>query len=110
MISDWKNAVEEVNREYTSPRDCLYCVYTMLISFAREHRDLFEDSDAEAIFHSVSSQRHRLLRDQVAQIISPSLDPDDAFLSEFIAESLLTWTMAGKSFDEIYRIIEKTIK
>ena len=33
----------------------------------------------------------------------------DAFTAEFIAESMLTWTMAGKSFEEIYSILNKLL-
>ena len=42
---------------------------------------------------------------QLAQSITKFCASD--FTAEFIIEALLTWTMAQKSFDEIYGIIEK---
>ena len=33
----------------------------------------------------------------------------DDFTAEFIAEALLTWTVAGRSFEEIDALIEKII-
>jgi hypothetical protein len=32
---------------------------------------------------------------------------EDDFTADFLAEALLTWTMAGKAFDEIYNLMEK---
>jgi len=32
------------------------------------------------------------------------------FEAEFVAEALLTWTVAGEGFDEIYEVIQKILK
>lgn len=112
MADDWFRCVESLKKEYATPRERLSDIYEMLVDFARDHKVLFADSDAEAVFHSVSSQRHKLLRDQIANLVRPACREaqNGDFLTEFIAEALLTWTMAGKSFDEIYQMIEKLLK
>ena len=112
MEEDWSRSLEKIKKEYTSPRERLSDIYEMLVDFARAHKVLFTDSDAEAVFHSVSSQRHKLLRDQIADFVRPACREaqEGDFLAEFIAEALLTWTMAGKPFDEIYKMIEKLLK
>ena len=51
------------------------------------------------------SRYHGMLRMQLAQPLEKFCK--SGFAAEFIAEALLTWTMAGKSFDEIYGMIEK---
>ena len=48
---------------------------------------------------------HGMLRNQLAVPLRRFCDSD--FASEFIAEALLVWTMAGKTYDEIYGMIGK---
>ena len=50
-------------------------------------------------------QYHALLRSQLASFLRRFVE--GGFAAEFIAESLLTWTMAGRNFDEIYDVIAK---
>ena len=45
-----------------------------------------------------------LLRKQLADPLEKFCK--DAFTAEFVAEAVLTWTMAGKSFDELYRVLK----
>jgi hypothetical protein len=46
----------------------------------------------------------------VRPICEKSSVKDKDFLAEWIAESLLAWTVAGKSFDKQYDIIKQIIK
>ena len=39
----------------------------------------------------------------------PGVTGNERKAAEFIAEALLTWTMAGKDFDEIFSIIQRII-
>lgn len=112
MADDWAKSIGKLKSEYDTPRARLEDIYNMLIDFARSHHSLFKDSNAEAVFHSVSSTHHKMLREQLAELVFPVCDgaEDEDFLSEFVSESLLTWTMAGKPFDEIYKLIEKLLK
>ena len=48
---------------------------------------------------------HSLLRSQLSSPLRKFCSSD--FGADFIAESLLIWTMDGKDFDEIYGIVEK---
>ena len=113
MAEDWLKGVDEI-RSYSAnePRELLLSVYNMLSRFIEAHRMLFSDSDATKVFYTVFAERHKMLRDQIADLILPIYRnvADPEFRSQFVAEALLTWTTAGKSFDEIYSIIEKLIK
>jgi L-fuculose-phosphate aldolase len=57
---------------------------------------------------------HEISRDQLAKLIIPICEQssisDKEFLSEYIAESLLTWTVAGVAFEKQYAIVCKIIK
>ena len=44
-----------------------------------------------------------------APSISEISERGESVEAEFIAESLLTWSMAGKPFDEVYGMLEKLL-
>lgn len=115
MAEDWKaciaaNACQAENE----PEAVLKSVYQILQDFMEKYRMLFCDSDAAKVFAAVFAERHKQLRGQIAEMILPickrSSVPDQEFLAEYIAESLLTWTVAGESFERQYAIIGKLIK
>ena len=113
MADDWQKGVDEIRScSSNEPRELLLSVYNMLSKFIEAHRMLFLDSDATKVFYTVFAERHKMLRDQIADLILPVCEngTDPEFRSQFVAEALLTWTTAGKSFDEIYSVIEKLIK
>ena len=110
MAEDWKACLKEMEE---GPRDdargFIFNIYSSLCTYSEKHSALFSDADAAKVFSAVFSRRHKQLRDQIAELILPICGADD-FLSRFIAESLICWTMAGEKFDDIYRVIEKLIK
>jgi hypothetical protein len=51
------------------------------------------------------------LRGQISEIVAPLCHAENGeFTAEFVAESLLTWTVAGKDFDSIFNILKKILK
>ena len=109
MLDDWKVCCGEIKTVADSSRDpetVLRCVYDQLIRFAREHRRVITDQAAVQSFQASFFHQHSILREQIAELLSGCL-PEDAFLREFVAEALLSWTMSGKTFDEIMPIIKK---
>lgn len=108
MLTDWNScvaAIEAVSEQAGSPRPVMQCIYDQLLAYAGRHRAIFRDEAAAASFCGAFSQYHALLRGQLAAPLRKFCGSD--FSSEFIAESLLTWTMAGKSFDEICGMTDK---
>ena len=108
LLVDWKECVDTITRTAktaTDPKPVLQCVYQQLVSFADRHQAIFRDEAAVADFSGSFSQYHDRLRSQLASPLRKFCDSD--FTAQFIAESLLTWSMAGKSFDEIYEILKK---
>ena len=108
LLEDWKQciaAIAAVSADSDSPRPVTLCIFDQLVAFSRRHQALFRDEAAAASFSGSFSRYHGLLRAQLAAPLRKFCGSD--FASEFIAEALLTWTMAGKSFDEIYGMIEK---
>lgn len=108
MVDDWQECLAKMKCESTENAERFFhCIYSSLLEFAEKHSSLFRDTDAAKVFAIAFSERHKLLRYQLAEIILPICNrSNNRFLAEFIAESFLTWTMADKSFEEIYSIIQ----
>ena len=106
VLSDWMECLEKMRTQISpDPRITLASVYNGLCEFIHRNKALFEDADAIKSFNSSHLSRHALLRGQIASMIYPVCNKtadDRAFLSEFIAESLLSWTLEGRDFDQIY--------
>ena len=108
MLEDWQKCVTAINAVSTysqTPENVVRCICDQLIEFAKLHESVFRDEAAATAFAGSFSSYHVLLRAQLAQPLRKFCGSD--FPAEFIAEALLTWTMAGKSFDDIYGMIEK---
>ena len=108
LLSDWNGCVaviQAVSQYSDSPLPVVRCIHDQLCRYAQRHQAIFRDEAAAAGFAGSFSRYHGLLRSQLAAPLRRFCATD--FASEFIAESLLTWTMAGKTFDEIYGMIGK---
>ena len=110
MLSDWNQCIAAIHAVSTysdSPAPVIRCIHDQLCQFAGRHQLIFRDETAAASFAGSFSRYHALLRSQLAAPVRKFCSGD--FASEFIAEALLTWTMAGKTFDEIYGMIDKLL-
>ena len=112
VAEDWMECVKSIEAQPRENRRAyLAFIYVSLRRFSDKHRSLFSDSDAAKVFNTVFSDRHKLLRSQLAELILPiCMGEDREFLSEYVAEALLTWTMAGVGFDRIYSLLPNDIK
>lgn len=108
MLSDWKQSMviaEAVSAYAESPRVVVLCLYDQLQLFVQRNQAILRDEAAAAGFTGSFSKYHSLLRSQLANPLRKFCQQD--FQAEFIAEGLLTWTTAGKEFDDIYGMIGK---
>ena len=108
LLDDWNNcvtAIDAVSRYSDSPAPVVRCIYDQLSAYALRHQVIFRDEAAYSSFAASFGRYHTMLRGQLSAPLRKFCDSD--FASDFIAESLLAWTMAGKTFDEIYGILGK---
>jgi AcrR family transcriptional regulator len=108
LLKDWTaciSAIGQVADLAETPQPVLACIYRQLVEFAERHQGIFRDEAATAGFAGSFSQYHNVLRSQLAAPLQKFCN--DTFTAQFVAESLLTWTMSGKSFNEIYEIVKK---
>lgn len=108
LLEDWKScvtAIESAASHAQSPQPVVVCICDQLRGFACRHKAIFRDKAAATSFADSFSRYHGILRDQLATPLRQFCDSD--FTAQFIAESLLVWTMAGKPADALYEIVEK---
>lgn len=112
MLEDWQACLAHIAAlPVGDPETFLQYIYEALLSFAQRHTALFQDIEAAKVFAGVFTQRHKQLRAQLADVIQPHLPAadDTAFLAEFAAESLLSWTMEGENYARLAPILRKII-
>lgn len=108
LLSDWNRCVFAINAVSTysdAPTPVVKCIHDQLCQFASRHQAIFRDEAAASAFAGSFSRYHALLRSQLAAPLRKFCESD--LMAEFIAEALLTWTMADKDFQEIYGMIRK---
>ena len=108
MLEDWDSCIAAVQAAGTGtsgPEPVLRCAYEQLRVYVQRHQAVLMDDTAAASFGGSFSRYHKILRSQLAKPLEKFCP--DMFWREFIAEAMLTWTLAGKDFDEIYGVIRK---
>ncbi|MBQ7343764.1 MAG: TetR/AcrR family transcriptional regulator [Clostridia bacterium] len=114
MLEDWQRALAKMRSvDGGKAEEIFLAVYDSLRGFITSYKTLFSDPEAAKSFGATHTDYHRILRRQIADIVLPVLSKtaeNGEFAAEFIAESLLTWTMEGKAFGDIYSILESIIK
>jgi AcrR family transcriptional regulator len=124
MLEDWQQCLQRIkagcySRDtdessaglsvYEAADHALRCIYDELKTFMEQHVTLFQDESAGVSFNTSLPQRHGQLRSQIAEpLLSVCAEQDKAepgFLAEFVAESMLTWTLSGRKYEEISSIL-----
>lgn len=108
MLEDWQQCVKAVHaagEQYDQPTPVIRAIYDQLQLFTAKYSGLFHDAAAVTGFAGSFGKYHGVLRAQLAHPLRRFCTDD--FTAQFIAESLLTWTMAGEDFDTIHNLIVK---
>lgn len=111
MLEDWRAEFEPFYEEETlDAKQRVREIYEALQQYVQKYGALFLDRDARKVFAIVSWDKHLLLRKDLAATLLPlcqrsALD-NKTFLAEFLAESLLTWGIEGKAFEDVFAIIQ----
>ena len=108
LLREWNvclNAIQEISNSSESPEDVLRCIHSQLWDYFRRHRMIFQDRDAAPAYAASMGRYHSMLRSQIASPLRKFCSSD--FSAEFIAEAMLTWTVGGKAFSDIYGMIRK---
>lgn len=111
VLEDWLRALGKMNECKLQGVDKLQFIYACLQEFLKNYEALFSDSNAKKSYVSSLVVWRKPLRDQLAQAILPVCNGGkDVFLSEFIAEALLRWSVEAQPFEMLAPILKKVIK
>lgn len=108
LLADWKKCMDTLTAcasQSQSAEPVLRTMYDMLRRFLDDHNAIFRDEAAASAFPGSFSRYHSFLRSQLAATVRPFCRDD--FMADFVTESMLVWTVAGKSFDEIFNLVNK---
>ena len=108
MLQEWRPCLARIQAAAETadhPQPVVRCIYDSLQTFAADHSTVLEDPAAMEPFAQVSRRYHGLLRQQLTRPLEPFCP--DRFTARFVAESLLTWSMIGIPFAELYPVVEK---
>ena len=111
VAEDWKGCLEEMkNADAADCRAFIEHVHGCLTGFIKRNKTLFSDRDAAGSFGAAFFSRHAQMRDQIADAIRPACEAagcEGEFFAQFSAESLLSWTSAGKSFEDQWSVMKR---
>ena len=110
MAADWKECLAVITATGSNADNAellLRCIYDQLHIFTSMHRSIIQDRDAATGFAGSFGKYHALLRGQLAAPLRKFCADD--FTAEFLAESMLAWTMNGKEFQQLYQVISKLL-
>jgi AcrR family transcriptional regulator len=110
MLEDWQQctaAIDSTAQQSETAAPVLRCAHQQLLEFIQRQQAIFSDEAAVAGFSGSPSPYHSMLRSQLARPLLKFV-PDD-FTAEFIAEALLTWTVAGRGIEDILPLFEKLL-
>ena len=110
LLEDWNGCIcviRESGAAEASALPVMQCIHTQLLEFTQRNYRIIQDETAATAASASSVHFHKLLRSQLAEPLRKFCADD--FLAKFLAEAMLDWTVAGKEFEEIYRILQKLL-
>lgn len=114
LLEDWQNRmtkiVEKTENE-NDPMSVVRVLYDEVKDFIEAYNGIFSSPSAIKTFSTTSAGYHKFVRDQVATPIHNVCVlngyENAEFLSLFVAESVVTWTVAKREYEEISAIVSK---
>ena len=110
MLEDWQKSIAAIldtaaQSQHAQP--VFAAIHQQLLVFTDLHQAVFADEAAVASFSGSPGPYHSLLRKQLAAPLRKFCRDD--FTAEFIAEALLTWTVAGRGIEELEPLLNKLL-
>lgn len=112
MAEDWLTTVKKMKSRCHNETDAvtvLRIIHEELNVYIAAKQSLFNDPQAGATFNVSGKKWHGMLIGQLMEIAGPACSAaaknKEAPITEFVVETLLLWTLQGKSFSDYISII-----
>lgn len=112
MAEDWIKSIQTMKDKSSkedNPIEVIKIIYEELCKFIKIFDGLFNDPLSKTVFNDGGKTRHSILINQLSEIFAPVCKKHqinkEIQISEFILETLLTWTIQKKDFSEYIKII-----
>ena len=114
LLQDWKKSLERIHKaaekcgknQSNEVERLLLVIYQELSDYYAQYSGVFHAEGAT--IQAPPKKYHIILRGQIAEVVRPLCGDD--FTAEFISEALLTWTVEGQPFKEIWTLLRKVIE
>ena len=114
LLEEWNERIERINLQSETETDPMALVKSInfeLSEFLKNNASIFMANGAAKAFQTSSRTYHKFLIKQISEPLCKVCQRDgyenSEFLSQFVAEAILTWTVAKKDFNEVAPIISK---
>ena len=114
LLEEWKERLSKINSQGENEIDPMELVKTInfeLGEFWKNNASVFYAEGASKAFQGSSRTYHKLLIEQISEplckVCAREGYENPEFLSQFVAEAILTWTVAKKDFNEVAPIMSK---
>ena len=115
LLHDWQAALAAAGEKTTkaqSAKEAVGAVFDAVRAFEEQNSSIFSDEGARSSAAGALQKRHGLLRSQIAALLEEpcrrfSDAPDAAFLAEFIAENVLSWSGTEVPFLRLWPLLER---
>ncbi len=104
LLLDWRSCIAAMeNTQAQGAKAVAQSIHRELTAFSSRHQAIFQEEAARTAFAGSFSQYHALLRSQLAAPLRPWCQ--SGFAADFLAEALLTWTVAGTDFETLWGML-----
>ena len=114
LLEEWNESLDRINAQSENESDPMELVKTInfeLGTFLRNNASVFNAEGAAKAFQTSSRTYHKLLIKQMSEPLCKVCErngyENSEFLSQFVAEAILTWTVARKNYDELASVMRK---
>ncbi len=115
LLHDWQTALASAGERTAAAQraeEAVRAVFDAVRAFQEQNRSIFSDEGARSSAAGALQSRHAQLRAQIAALLEApcrrfSDAPDAAFLAEFAAESILSWSGTDISFPQLWTLLKR---
>ena len=117
ILGDWKQRVEDVRNTLSGSEDrktVLRTVYGCFCGFYEDYRQIFSNDYAYLAYRNAGVDDHSRLCKQIESLLCEYIpllaEKEDPFLTQFVAESMISCGQRKVEFEKLYGVLDTIIE